>query len=403
MRPATVSPPRLSTLVLLAALSVLPVNLFLPSLANMAAEFRVDYALVNLSIAGYATVAAVLQLIMGPLSDRFGRRPVLLTGLAIFVAASVGCALAADIWTFLGFRMLQGVVISAYAVSLAVIQDTAGPRKAASLIGYVAMAWAVAPMLAPLLGGVLDELLGWRASFWTFVLLGGGLFTLCWIDLSETNQARADSMVSQLLAYPELLRSSRFWAYALCMAFSTGAFYAFLGGAPLVAASAFGLSTVELGVAIGSITGGFMFGSFLSGRYAGRFQLSTMMIAGRLVACGGLLLGLLVVLAGFVQVFTFFGACLFVGIGNGLTMPSSSAGALSVHPRLAGSASGLAGALTVGGGALISSLTGAVLTEANGTYALLGVMLASSFFGLAAALAVRSLDRRVAAASAPAA
>jgi predicted MFS family arabinose efflux permease len=258
-------------------------------------------------------------------------------------------------------------------------------------------------MLAPLLGGVLDELLGWRASFWTFVFLGGGLFTLCWIDLSETNQARADSMVSQLLAYPELLRSSRFWAYALCMAFSTGAFYAFLGGAPLVAASAFGLSTVELGVAIGSITGGFMFGSFLSGRYAGRFQLSTMMIAGRLVACGGLLLGLLVVLAGFVQVFTFFGACLFVGIGNGLTMPSSSAGALSVHPRLAGSASGLAGALTVGGGALISSLTGAVLTEANGTYALLGVMLASSFFGLAAALAVRSLDRRVAAASAPAA
>jgi Bcr/CflA subfamily drug resistance transporter len=361
----------------------------------MAADFRVDYALVNLSIAGFAGVAAVLQLIMGPLSDRYGRRPVLLTGLAIFVAASVGCALASDIWIFLGFRMLQGAVVCAYAVSLAVIQDTAGPRKAASLIGYVAMAWAVAPMLGPLLGGLLDQLLGWRASFWTFVALGGGLFVLCWFDLSETNQARADSLASQLLAYPELLRSARFWAYALCMAFSTGAFYAFLGGAPLVAASAFGLSTVELGVAMGSITGGFMFGSFLSGRYAGRFQLSTMMIAGRLVACGGLLLGLLVVLAGFVHVFSFFGACLFVGIGNGLTMPSSSAGALSVQPRLAGSASGLAGALTVGGGAVISSLTGAVLTEANGTYALLGVMLASSFFGLAAALAVRFMDRRV--------
>ena len=124
------SPPRMLTLVLLTALSVLSLNMFLPSLSNMAADFQADYAVVALSIAGYLGITAVLMLIMGPLSDRFGRRPVLLVGLAVFTLASLVCALAANIWLFLGFRVLQGTVISGWALSLAVIRDTAPPQEA---------------------------------------------------------------------------------------------------------------------------------------------------------------------------------------------------------------------------------------------------------------------------------
>src|SRR3546814_18871653 len=112
------------------------------------------------------------QLIRGPLSDRFGRRPVILATLAVFIAASLGCLLAGDIWTFLVFRLLQGAIITGYAVSLAVIRDTAPAPKVASLLGYVAMAWAVAPMLAPLFGGALDALFGWRSTFWAFLAFG---------------------------------------------------------------------------------------------------------------------------------------------------------------------------------------------------------------------------------------
>jgi Bcr/CflA subfamily drug resistance transporter len=388
------TPPRLSTLVLLSALSVVSLNMFLPSLSNIAVEFQADYALVNLSIAGYAAMTAVLQLVTGPLSDRFGRRPVILAALVIFMLASLGCLSATDIRTFLFFRMMQGAIISGYAVSLAVIKDSAPAQKAASLMGYVAMAWAVAPMLAPMFGGALDELFGWRANFWVFFGFGGIVLGLCWFDLGETNKTLSETFVKQFRTYPELFRSRRFWGYALCMAFSTGAFYVFLGSAPLVAATVLEISPATLGFYMGTITAGFVLGSFLSGRFAARQALTTMMIAGRIAACAGLVLGLALLLGGVVHVASLFGACVFVGVGNGLTMPSSSAGAMSVRPALAGSASGLSGALTVAGGALMSAISGAILTEANAAYALLGMMLLSSLLGLAAALYVLRLDRR---------
>jgi MFS family permease len=172
------------------------------------------------------------------------------------------------------------------------------------------------------------------------------------------------------------------------MAFSTGSFYAFLAGAPLVAVTMLGLSPAALGFYMGTITAGFTLGSFLSGHYAKRYPLTTMMISGRVVACAGLIFGLALFLTGFVHEISMFGAVVFVGLGNGLTMPSCNAGAMSVRPKLAGSASGLAGALTVGAGAVLTSITGAIVTEENGAYALLDMMLFSSLMALVAALYV---------------
>ncbi len=391
--PAT-SPPKMLTLVLLTALSVLSLNMFLPSLSNMAQDFQTDYALVNLSIAGYLAITAVLQLIMGPLSDRYGRRPVLLAGLTIFVLASLGCAMATDIWIFLGFRVIQGAIISGAALSSAVVRDMVPAQEAASLMGYIAMAMAIAPMLGPMFGGALDQLFGWRASFWAFAGLGAAVLVLCWVDLGETNKAPSDTFANQFQSYPELIRSRRFWGYALCTAFSTSAFYAFLSGIPLVAQTVFELPPARLGVYMGTITAGFFLGSFLSGRYAKRFALTTMMISGRIVACGGLLLGLTLFSAGIVNEISLFGTTVFVGIGNGLTNPSSNVGALSVRPELAGSASGLSGALTVGAGALLTSFTGAFMTEEYAVYQLVGMMLFCSAMALIAALAVLRIDRR---------
>ncbi|MCG8357175.1 MAG: multidrug effflux MFS transporter [Kiloniellales bacterium] len=390
---SAVTPPRMPTLFLLTGLSVLSLNMFLPSLSNMAADFEVDYALVSLSIAGYLAATAVLQIIMGPLSDRFGRRPLLLFGLSLFTLASLVCVFATDIWVFLAFRVLQGAIICGSALSLAAIRDVAPPQKAASLIGYLSMAMAAAPMLGPMLGGALDALFGWRASFVAYAVFGLSMLAFCWVEFGETNTKPSATFAKQLRLYPELLRAPGFWGYALCTAFSTGAFYAFLAGAPLVATTIYGMSPAMLGVCLGSITAGFMLGSFLSGRLAQRHALTTMMIAGRVVACFGLLLGLVLLAVGALNAILFFGATIFVGIGNGLTTPSSSAGALSVRPQLAGSASGLAGALTVATGAAVTPFTGTLVTEANGAYALLIIMLLSSSLALFAALLVRRIER----------
>ena len=385
MTATTLRPPRLLTLVLLSALSIVSLNMFLPSLGNIAKEFEVDYALVNVSIAGYLAVTAIVQLTIGPLSDRYGRRPVVLINLAVFSAASVGCLLATDITAFLICRMLQAGIASGHAISLAIVRDTHEPERAAGLIGDMATAWAIAPMLGPVLGGYLDEHYGWRASFWMFAILGASVFTLCWFDLRETNKQRSTSMLAQLRAYPDLFCSRRFWGYAVCMAFSVGAFFIYLTGAPIVARHVFGLSTSTVGIVLGLITVGFIAGTILSGRMAGKIPLIAMIICGRVVACVGLSAGLVLIFLGVVTEVTYFASCMFVGLGNGLTMPSANAGILSVRPHLAGTAAGLSAALLVAGAALLSALAGMLVTAENAAPALLALMLASSAVGLVAA------------------
>ncbi len=392
-RPAS-SPPSLTTLVLLTAFSVLSLNMFLPSLENIAADFQVDYAMANLSIAGYLAVTAVLQVIMGPLSDRFGRRPVMLAGLGIFSFASIGCLFATNIWVFLGFRLLQGALISGMTLARAAVRDQHGPQKAASLLGYISMAMAIAPMTGPLLGGILDQLFGWRATFLFFVIAGFLLWWLTYADMGETNATPSATIRAQFKTYPELLRSRRFWGYSVCLTFSLGAFYIYITGAALVGGAVFHLSPAAIGGGVGIITCGFAFGSFLSGRFANRVPLTTLVITGRLVAACGPTLGLILMGFGILHPITYFGAITLVGMGNGLTIPSANSGVMSVRPQLSGSAAGLSGAMSVAGGAVLTSLTGAVLTPETGAVTLMLLVLASVVLSLFAALYVRWVDLR---------
>ena len=155
MPPPRPSPPRLATLFLLAGLMTLSLNMFLPTLSTMAVDFEVDYSVISLALGLYLASTAVLQLIIGPLSDRWGRRPILLISLVIFTGASLVCALTGYIWMFLGFRVLQGAVISAWVLALAAVRDTHSQASGASLVGYISMTMAIASMLGPT---------GWESS-----------------------------------------------------------------------------------------------------------------------------------------------------------------------------------------------------------------------------------------------
>jgi MFS family permease len=190
-----------------------------------------------------------------------------------------------------------------------------------------------------------------------------------------------------------------FWCHALCTAFSTGAFYIFLAGAPRIATAVFGIGTAQLGVFVGSITAGFIAGSWLSSRLVGRHPPATVMLIGRMLACLGLLAGLAVVAMGHLTPALYFGCTIFVGLGNGMTTPNSNAGAMSVRPRLAASAAGITGAMTVLGGALTTTLTGLALSGEPSPTLLLGLMLLASFLGLLAAAAAVRLNRAVSAAA----
>lgn len=385
-----VVPPRLMTLILLSALAVLPVNMILPSLPNIATTFQADFAWVNLSVAGFAIITAIMEAVGGAISDRFGRRPVVLISLSIFVAASIGCALAPNVGAFLLFRAMQACIGPCYSVALVIIKETSDERETASKFGYLAMGWALAPMVGPLFGGSLDELFGWRSSFVVFALLGIAAFALSMREIKRTLASRPRR--NHVASYGLLLGSARFWAYSLCMAASMGVLYVFLGGAPLVVGDALGGSSAKLGFYMGLVPTGFILGSYLAGRYASKISLGATLVVARLLTCAGLLAGLILSSLGITHVLAFFGPCLFIGVGNGLTMPAANSGALSVRPDLVGTAAGLAAAMRIGGGALIASIAGLFL--ARSIPALFVTMLISAALALLAALYAARLDRR---------
>lgn len=390
--PASRTAPTMTTLVLLTALSVVTMNMFLPSMERMAADFAVEYWLISLALGGYLAASAVLQIFAGPISDRVGRRPVMLVGMTVFTLASVGCALASDIYLFLGFRMLQCAVGVGMVLSRAVVRDTAPPEEAARQLAVMGTAFALAPLLAPIVGGLMDEALGWRSIFWVFALLGAGGVALTWCDLGETNLTPSASMTEQFKSYPELFRTPLFWAYCVLLTCSVGGFFVFLGAAPQVGASLFGLTPGWLGVGMGSITMGFMAGSFLSSRLTRRLGNVQVMLVGRVCSLIGPVLAIGVFWGGGGSAVIMFGGAVFVGVGNGLTLPGANVGVMSVAPRLAGSASGLSGALTLAGGAAMSSAVGAFVSDAFGVYVLLGALAAISLVGLVAVVLVGRME-----------
>ncbi len=398
-RPAAVwldrtTPPHVATLVLMTGVSALNMNMVVPSLPSLAAYFAADYSLVALTVSAYLGLTAVLQLAIGPLSDRYGRRPVMLGCFAIFLLGTLGCMLAQTIEVFLGFRLLQATVASAFVLSRAIVRDMVGPDEAASLIGYVTMGMSVAPMISPMIGGYLDEHFGWQSVFAFTLLAGAVTLGLLWADMGETNRSPSTSFMAQFRAYPELFRSLRFWGYSLTAALASGTFFAFLGGGPWVASEILGMGPAELGFYFGFIAVGYMLGNFLSGRYASRIGLNRMMLFGGIVTTFGTGLALLFFAAGLGTPLAFFGAVTFVGLGNGLCLPSANAGIVSVRPHLAGSASGLGGALMIGGGAALSVLVGALLGPASGPWPLLWLMLASGAGSIVATLWVIDVARR---------
>ncbi|SCY10044.1 multidrug effflux MFS transporter [Paracoccus tibetensis] len=378
--------PHLLTLVALSGVSALSMNVFLPSLPGMARDFGVDYGFMQLSVSAYIGATAVLQLLGGPISDRYGRRPVVIWGLVIFLLATIGTLLAANATVFLMFRMLQSVVSVCILVPRAVIRDLYDGDRAASMLGYVTMGMAVVPMMAPVFGGVLDEWFGWQANFAVMGLLGLGVLILSWRDMGETVRGGGMPMRQQMRNYPILARSQRFWGYCLAATLASGAFFAYLGGAPFVGDQVFGLTPAQVGYWFAAPSIGYLLGNFLSGRYSARFGLNRMILWGALVCLLALVVALVIDLLGMLVPLAFFGAIAVMGFGNGMVLPNANAGLMGVRPELAGTASGLGGALAVGGGAALSALAGALLQPGSGAGPLLVIMCASAVGSLAAIL-----------------
>lgn len=382
------TPPHIVTLILIAGISALNMSIFLPSLTAMTAYFQTDYATMQYALSGYLAMTAVLQILIGPVSDKIGRRPVVLGSLIIFVIASIGTYLATSITVFLFFRMLQAAVATGIALSRAVVRDMVPQNQAASMIGYVTMGMALVPMVGPMIGGGLDELFGWHATFVFLTLCGIGVLAIAYFDQGETLAAGGMSFRDQFRSYPELFASPRFWGYALCAAFASGAFFALLGGASFIAGTVFGLSPLWSGVALGAPAIGYATGNFISGRFSVKMGINPMALIGTSIIIVGLGSSLILGLIGIQHPLIFFGFCTFLGLGNGIALPNVTAGLLSVRPHLAGTASGLGGALMVGGGAALAQYASTLLNPETGALPMQWLMFGTAIASLLSVLFV---------------
>lgn len=389
------TPPHIGTLILLSGLSALAMNVFLPSLPRMAEYFETEYSVLQLSVSLYLGVNAITQILVGPISDKIGRRPVILWGLVLFALATLGCIFAQSAWVFLIFRMAQSTVVVAMVISRASVRDRYDASQAASMIGYVTMGMAVVPMIGPAIGGILDEWLGWTANFWLLFIAAIMAFALAYVDFGETKMKSGLTLGQQFKEYPELLRSPRFWGYALASGLTSGSFFSYLGGAPFVGTEIFGLTPSQLGFYFGAPAIGYVIGNFLSGRYSMRFGINRMVLWGCLVCLAGVLPNVLIMAAGYGTAVTFFGLMVMIGIGNGLAIPNATSGALSVRPHLAATASGLSGAIMLGLGAVLSALAGTLLTPETGAEPLLWLMVTTSAMSVVAIILVIFRERQL--------
>jgi DHA1 family bicyclomycin/chloramphenicol resistance-like MFS transporter len=389
------TPPKIITLVLLAGLSALTMNIFLPSLPGMATYFGVPYGFMQQSVALYLALSAALQIIIGPISDRYGRRLVLVGSLILFLLATIGTLLAPTATIFLIFRMAQAVIASGMVLSRAVVRDMVADEEAASMIGYVTMGMSLVPMIGPVIGGILDDAYGWKANFALLLVLGVGVLALVWADLGETATLRRTSLGAQIRTYPGLFASRRFWGYTLAAAFASGCFFAYLGGAPYVGDKVFGLTSTHVGALFALTAIGYAAGNFLAGHFSVRFGMNRMILIGTLVTSFGIGLLALLTWAGLSGPTTFFGLTIFMGMGNGICLPNANAGMLSVRPELAGTASGLGGAILIGGGAALAAVAGVLLQPGATEMPLILLMLASSIASVIATLFVMHRARQI--------
>ncbi|HLS69845.1 MAG TPA: multidrug effflux MFS transporter [Kiloniellales bacterium] len=352
----------LPLIILLVAFGPVSTDLYLPSLPRLVEVFGTTSAAAQLTLSVFLVGFACGMLIYGPLSDRFGRRVVLIGGISLFVLASVACLAAPSIEWLIAGRFLQALGAAAGPVlGRAVVRDVYGPNRAAQALSYVAMAMALAPAVGPVLGGLVTQAFDWWANFLLLLLFGVIALVGVAVFLPETNRYRDASATEarRLLAnYRQLLSSREYLGFVLIVSGGYGGIFSFISGSSFALIGGLGLSPLAYGFSFAGAIMGYMIGSFASARLYGRVKLETLIGLGCLAMLLGSALGVLLALSGILTIAAVVLPASILFLGCGLVMPNGQAGALRPYPRLAGSASAMLGFLQMGSAALLGILVG---------------------------------------------
>jgi DHA1 family bicyclomycin/chloramphenicol resistance-like MFS transporter len=367
--PIKIAPRRLLPLLMaMTAIGPATLNILVPALPGLVTRLASDTGTVQLTLTLYLLSLAAAQLLLGPLSDRFGRRPVVLAGLALNVVASFAAITASSIAALIDVRVIQAIGASTgIVIGRAIIRDLYERERAAAMIGLVTTAMVIAPMVSPLIGGVLDTAFGWEAIFVFIAAFSGVVLLWAVLVLPETRPASVAHAPGMLIEHwRALIGSAKFHGYVLCGALGSAPFFTFLGGGPHVVVTLMGRTSAEYGVWFAITSLGYMSGNFTASRLSQRFGVDVMIMAGigfELVGAG--LTTILVATMPDAGPAIIFLPQLVISYGNGLLLPNAIAGAISIRRQAAGAASGMTGFAQMAVGAASTQIVTIALAGAH--------------------------------------
>lgn len=377
-------------------LQPLSTDLYLASLPSLSTVFQVPASTVQLTLSLFVAGFGGAQLVIGPLSDRYGRRPVLIAGLALYVLASLLCAGAPGIGLLIVARFLQALgCCSAIIIARAIVRDAYAPADSARVIARASSWLSLAPLLGPIAGSYLQVSFGWRAAFLAHATLGAGLLLAVLLRLPETNQhknPRATELAGLLENFRLVLGARVFWANALPGALSYGAIFAFISGSSLVLIRVLQVPTAWFGYCFAFGVSGYLAGTLLCRRMLGRFGTARVQRLGSAASLAAGLLFLAAIGLGALHWSLVVAAMFATMLAHGVNFPIAQSGSVTPFPQQAGTAAGLMGALTMAVAFVVGSVVGASF---DGTLRPLGLVAAA--LGIAIFASVRLLGGREAA------
>ncbi|MEA2740849.1 MAG: transporter, family, multidrug resistance protein [Acetobacteraceae bacterium] len=381
-------------LVAMTACGTLGMHVIIPALPATARALGMSIGTAQLTITLYLIGLAIGQLLYGPVSDRFGRRPVLLVGLTLFTAASIVTAVAPNASVLIAARILQSIGgCAGLVLGRAAVRDGATADKAAGQLAMLTLVMALVPAIAPAIGGYITAYINWRASYVLLAVFGGATLLACALLMPETLSSQVSTQRSMATAYVRLLRSRRFLGYAIGGACSTTAFYGFMSASPFIFETQLHQPTQRVGLYYLFLMGGVAAGSFGASRVAGRLPVQTALRIANGLGILGAALFALADAGGFLSVVTVVGPVSLFMVGAGMASPFALTGSVSVNPQMIGAASGLYGFVQMGYGMLCT-----VVVETwhpGAVYPVATVLLGSALLGQAAmSMATRAERRR---------
>jgi len=356
-------PAFLALLTALVALGPLSTDLYLPSLPELARDFAIPPEEAQLTLSSFLAGFAAAILFYGPLTDRFGRRPVLLTGLTIYAAVSLAMVIVRDIDWLIGLRFLQAVgSCSGAVICRAMVRDVYGLEGTGRAMSYLSAATALAPAIGPIIGGLMTELAGWRGNFSILCFYGVAVLALAARYLPETNPSPETAKISpiaMLRTYRMLLTHRLYVGHVLSATFGYSGIFCFLSASSFVLIDVMGLEPRWFGFCFVIFVLGYMTGAIVSGKLCRRVSSSRLVGVGALVALSGACLLVIWLLASPSLLALLLPIYIYM-VGVGLTLPNAQAGAIGPFPQSAGAASALVGFIQMGVAAIIGAALGQI-------------------------------------------